>query len=372
MRVCVIADQEPLGARIRKALIDAGQECPPNHVVGVHEAESYLIHSRPDLVVATTGQNVESAVDTLTRLRDLIPGYLLAVGPISEPKQVLRILRGGASDYVDEAEVESELAASLLRLRFGRVERSAPGRFLAVLSPSGGSGSSLVAVNLAAALAKKNERSLLIDLKSRCGDLAAMLDLKPSYTMQDLCRLADRIDRVLFEQSLCKHTSGISLLAAPRSFDASFSAEALTKVIELGRALFPRVVADIDPALSSESLEVVRLADTILMVMRLEFNSLRNAKAMIDHMERRDVDMKRLVIIGNRLGQSREIPSWKIEEALALKFFALIPDDPKAALASQNNGVPVLKEYPSSRLAKALVSLASTLDTLPTQTKDGV
>ena len=371
MRVCVIADQEPLGARIRQALINAGQDCPPSNVVRVHEAESHLIRSRPDLVVATTGQDVENAVATLTRLRDLTPGYLLAVGPVNEPKQVLRILRGGAADYVDEAEVESELASALLRLRFGRVERSAPGRFIAVLSPCGGSGASLVAVNLAAAMAKTNERSLLIDLKSRCGDLAAMLDLKPSYTMHDLCRLADRIDRVLFEQSLCKHANGIHLLAAPRSFETAYTGESLTKVIELGRALFPRTIVDMDPTLSSESLEMIRLADTIVLVMRLEFNSLRNAKTMIDHMERKGIDMKRLVIVGNRLGQAREIPSWKLEEAIALKFLALLPDDPKAALGSQNNGVPILQEYPSSRLSKALLSLSSALEALPTPTSIG-
>ena len=60
----------------------------------------------------------------------------------------------------------------------------------------------------------------------------------------------------------------------------------------------------------------------------------------------------------------------KVEEALGRKFFARLPDDPKAALGSQNNGVPVLAEYPSSRLSKALVALAASIDApVPSEAK---
>jgi pilus assembly protein CpaE len=364
MRVCVISDQDTLGTRIRRALIAAGQECPESHIVRPSEAESYLLRARPEMVVAATGPEVEAAVTSISRLRDLIPGFLLAVGPVSEPKLVLRILRGGAADYVDEDEVETELGPALARLQGGRPERAAPGRFYAVLASGGGSGSSLVAVNLAVAMAKLHERSFLIDLKPRSGDLAAMLDLKPSHTMQDLCRIADRIDRVLFEQTLTKHASGVSLLASPRNFEATFSEDAIGRALDLGRALFPRMIADVDPTLPAEAIATLRQADTILLVMRLEFNALRNARSMLDHMERRGIDSKRVELVGNRVGQPKEIPALKVEEALARKFFAKLPEDPKSALASQNNGVPVLKEYPSSRLSKAINAMAAALNAL--------
>ena len=366
MRVSVIANGETLGSRIREALVTAGHECPAGHVVRVNEAESHIVRCKPNAVVASTDEEIEAAVALISRLRDLTPGYLLAVGQVTDPRQVLRILRGGAADYIDQSEIEAELGAALTRLRFGRVERADPGRFLVVLSPSGGSGASMVAVNLAVAMAKTQERSLLIDLKSNSGDLAAMLDLKPSHTMYDLCRVAERIDRVLFEQTLSKHDSGVSLLASPRTFDARFTTDALTRVVELGRALFPRMIADIDPSLPSEAIEAARLADMILLVIRLEFNSLRNAKSMMEHLERRGINPKRIALIGNRCGQSKEIPAAKIEEALGRKFFAKLPDDPKPALGSQNNGVPVLKEYPSSYLSKALLVLTKDLEAIPT------
>jgi pilus assembly protein CpaE len=367
MRVSVISDREALGTKIREALVAAGQDCPSGHVFRIDEAESLLVRSRPELVVAVTGRDADTAIHTISRLRDLVPGRVLAVGPVSEPKLVLRVLRGGADDYVDEDEIETEIASALTRLSAGRTERIAPGRVIAVLGVSGGSGASLIAANLAVAMAKTHEKSLLVDLRSRCGDLAAMLDLKPSHTIEDLCRNSSRIDRVLMEQTLLKHATGVNLLASPSRYGAVLEADSVTTVFDLGRGMFARTITDIDAALPEESLVTLRTADVILLVMRMEFNSLRNAKSMLEHLERQRVDPKQIVLVGNRVGQPKEIPAVKIEEALSRKFFAKLPDDPKAALGSQNNGVPVLKEWPSSRLSKGLVALATALDAIPAQ-----
>jgi pilus assembly protein CpaE len=365
MRICVIVDDEPLKLRIGRALAacrehDAGQS------IRADQAEASLAAQKPDVVLIASNRLPEQTVAMVARIRDLTSGHLLVVGPVLDPRTVLGVLRGGAADYVDEAAVEEELAPALERLKSGRAgSRANPGRLIAVLGPSGGGGASMLTANLALAMARSQERSLAVDLNPRNGDLAAMYDVRPSHTLQDLCRVATRIDRVLFEQTLSKLPTGVSLLASPRGFEAVLSTEGVTRVLELGRDLFPRVVADCDPALPQESLAALRSADSILMILRLEFNSLRNAKTMLDHLERQRVDPKKISLVANRVGQPKEIPAAKVEEALERKFFAKLPDDPKAALGSQNNGIPVLIEYPSSRLSKALVMLASALDALP-------
>lgn len=372
MRVCVISEEESLGSRICGALAAAGQECPAGQSVRFDQAERFLARDRPELIVAATGRHADAAIAAVSRLRDMTTGHLLAVGPVSDPRLVLGILRGGAVDYVDETAVETELASALMRLTNGKGARAVPGRVCAIVGASGGSGSSLIAANLSVALAKLGERSLAIDLKSRCGDLAALMDLKPSHTMQDVCRVASRIDRTLLEQTLSKHASGASLLASPRRFDADFSGEALTRVMDLGRSMFSRVVVDVDPNLTDATLEALRSADATLVVLRLEFNALRNAKAMLDHMERHGFDPQKLHLVGNRVGQRKEIAAAKVEEALGRKFFATLPDDPKAALSSTNNGVPVVIEWPSSRLAKGLTAMATALNKLAPPAPSGV
>ena len=367
MDIHIIAETDALGTRVREVLAAAGQACPASAVVREDQARTHLARAHPEVVIVALGNDPESASATVARIRGLTATPLLAVGRVSDPKIILRILRAGAVDFVDESELESELADAIARLRANReTAAAAPGRLLVVLSPSGGSGSSLVAANLAVAMAKTHERTLLIDLKPRCGDLAAMLDLKPSHTLQDLCRVVARIDRSLLEQTLARHATGVSLLACSRGFhEHAATAEGLARIIDLGRSMFPRLVFDADPSLSDESLGVLRAADAVLLVMRLEFNSLRNAKTSLDHLERQGIDPKRIRLVGNRKGQPKEIAPAKVEEALGKTFFALIPDDPKAALGAQNNGVPVLMEYPSSWLSKAILKLAASLDALP-------
>ena len=51
---------------------------------------------------------------------------------------------------------------------------------IAVLAPSGGSGSSTVAANLGIVLAEKHRECGLVDLRLSAGDLASMLDLRPT------------------------------------------------------------------------------------------------------------------------------------------------------------------------------------------------
>src|SRR4029077_6485369 len=61
------------------------------------------------------------------------------------------------------------------------------GRVLTVFSPKGGTGKTVVATNLAAALVKKEgKRTLLLDLDLQFGDAAIGLGLAPEKSISDL------------------------------------------------------------------------------------------------------------------------------------------------------------------------------------------
>jgi pilus assembly protein CpaE len=154
---------------------------------------------------------------------------------------VLRALRAGAGDYVDENDLDTDFPAVLARLREEMNPLQASGRAIAILGPNGGSGSSTLAVNVATVLAKKHNSSLLLDLKLACGDLAALLDLKPTHTLAELCMNAAHMDRVMFERSLARHSSGVHLLAPPRALaDVSYvTADGVAQALTWGARCFP-------------------------------------------------------------------------------------------------------------------------------------
>jgi pilus assembly protein CpaE len=265
---------------------------------------------------------------------------------------------------VDEAEPEAELQTALGNLQIQLPTQEEPGRIISVLAPSGGSGSSTLAVNVAAVLAKEHKSSLLIDLKLQTGDLAALLDLKPVYTLAELCQNADQMDRVMFERSLVRHAGGTHLLAPPRAFAdiVHVTAAGVRQALSLGRGLFPYVVVDLDHTFGEEQAEVLRQTDIVLLVLRLDFTSLRHAQRTLDYLAKLGVTDDRVRVVVNRHGQPKEVPAAKAEQALGRKIFHLVPEDAKTVNRANNNGVPVVLDAPSANVSRSVAKLAASVN----------
>ena len=218
MGAFVVSDHEPTTVKVREVLRREGQDCPFGNLFSIDRAVEFLAGVQPEMVVVILSPHPDRTLAVLVALRAQTQAPILAVGPVTDSRLVLQSLRAGATDFVDEAEVESELRAALSRVRVGLQTQGRPGRLVALLAPSGGSGSSTLAVNVATVIAQEHKSVLLIDMKRAAGDLADLLDLKPTHTLADLCQNAARMDRVMFEGTLVRHSSGVHLLAPPRTF----------------------------------------------------------------------------------------------------------------------------------------------------------
>jgi pilus assembly protein CpaE len=363
MNVFLICDDEKLGGEVRKILLREGVDCPASNVIRVELTPQHLARTPADLAVVVLPEDPERSVGMLEwveKLPRLSGQHILAIGPAADPKVVLRTLRGGVDDYLDENELDAELTAAIGRWRASRAKQEQAGHVIAVLAPSGGSGSSTLAANIATVLARQHESAALVDLKLYTGDLAALLDLKPAYTLADLCINVARLDRTLFERSLVRHDSGVSLLAPPRHFDdvARITPEGVHQALTLARALFPYVLVDLDNSFRPEQVEAIGLADEILLVLRLDFASLRNVRRTLDHLDRLGISRDRIRLVVNRYGQPKEVPAAKAEEVLGMRVFHYVPDDPRAVNRANNNGVPVVLESPRSAVSRSVTKLA--------------
>jgi pilus assembly protein CpaE len=364
MRTFIVSDDAELGQRARQALLRQGQDCPADHVLPMQGVVERLAQTPVDLLVIVLAPDPERSLGVLSELHLLSAARVLVVGPASNSRLVLLALRAGAADYIEESDLEAELPAALSRLSSGQPSRGEPGRTIAVLAPCGGSGSSTVAVNLAAALAGKHGNVLLCDLKLTTGDLASLLDVQPTHTLAELCQNAARMDRIMLERSLVRHSSGVHLLAPPRSFGdlRLVTAEGVRQALTLARTLFPYTVVDVDHSFGDEQLQVLRQADAILLVLRLDFTSLRHAQRTLEYFQERGIDRNRVQVVVNRYGQPQEVPAAKAEEALGVKIGHYIPDEPKTVNRANNNGVPVVLESQSAKVSRSLVQLAASLN----------
>jgi pilus assembly protein CpaE len=361
MRAFIVSDHEPSSFRVRQVLLHEGLDCPADGIVSLDRAAQHLARVRPELVVFVLPQDAERALVVLADLRLVTKVGCLVVGAAADTRLVLRVLRGGGTDFVDADALETDLADALGRFRAETPTQAEPGRTIALLAPSGGSGSSTLAVNIATLLAKEHQSALLIDLKLEAGDLAALLDLNPNHTLAELCQNAARMDRSMLERSLTRHASGIHLLAPPRTFAevGYVTPEGVRQALALGRALFPYVVVDLDHTFREEQTQVLNQADILLLVIRLDFASLRNTQRYLEHLQGRlGIPPDRVRLVVNRHGQPKEVPAAKAEEALGVKIFHYVPDDPRTINRANNNGVPAVLESPSARVCRSLAKLA--------------
>ena len=365
MPAFIVADHGSTASRISEVLKFGGHDCPSSHVLAIDSAPGRLGREAAiDLIVIALAPDLERGLGVLPAIARLAPGKVLAVGPASDSKLVLRALRGGADDYVDSAELESELASAIGRLSDAARGPAQASRLIALLAPNGGSGSSTIAANLATALAIEHKTAGLIDLKLETGDLSALMDLKPTFTLADLCRNASKVDRVMFERSLVKHGSGVSLLAAPHHLDdiGLVKPDGIAQALLLARGSFPFVVADLDHSYREEQRIVLRQADHVLVPFRLDFASLRNVRRGLELLDGLDIPASKVLLVVNRCGQAHEVPAGKAEAALGRKIIHYIPEDPKAVNRANNHGIPVVIEAPTSRVSKSLFQLAMILD----------
>jgi pilus assembly protein CpaE len=364
MRAFIVSDHEPLGAQVRQVVLRHGHECPASHVVPLDQAGNRLGQEPTELMVMVLSPDPFRALAVLGELRGRTSGRVLAVGPAADSKLVLRVLRGGADDYIDEADLETELGAALGREQTQNAGQAEPARTVAVLAPSGGSGSSTLAANIATFLATEHKSALLVDLKLEGGDLAALLDLKPSHTLADLCLNSRRMDRVMFEHSLARHDSGVHLLAPPVALAdvGHVTAEGVRQALTLARALFPYVVLDVDHSFREEQVQALRQADVVLVVLRLEFAALRNVRRSLEYLEKLGLGPDQVHVVVNRYGQPKEVPAAKAEEALGVKIFHYIPEDSKTINRANNNGVPAVLENPSAKVCKSMIKLAQSVN----------
>jgi pilus assembly protein CpaE len=329
-------------------------------VAATDSAEQMCLPNQMHLVLVVLSSPPDLELELISRLRSGVHCKLVAVGDASESNLILRALRNGADHYLDQAEAESELSADLSRLMKTTAASARAGSLVVTLSASGGCGSSTVAVNLAAALAKKWQHCVLMDLHMRRGDLASLLDLKPEFTLADLCRNEARLDQSMFERILVEHSSGIRLLAAPPPSDfRTITVQGILQALSMARSHHARVLVDLDDCFQDEQTVTLQQATGIFLVCRLDFAALRNARDTLGQLKRLDIPRHRIQLVINRFGRANELPVSGAEDALGEKLTVFIPDDPRTINGANNVGIPAVIQHPSSKVAQSLVQLTN-------------
>lgn len=359
MRVVVASDSEPGALKLKQSLLQ-NKLCNDVHVLALHDVVERAARFRPQAVLLFVPDNPESALPITQEILEVTQTYVVVVGPAVSAKLILQILQCGASQYIDQEEVDDQLPKSMLRLgdASNLVNRHF-GRLIAVVGSGGGSGASTVASNLAAGLAKTHEQCALVDLGCASGDQASILNLQPVHTMADFCRKVERMDTKMFRQCLSVHASGIHLLAAPNTFRefGAVTSRGIRKALGVARSTFDYVVADLDSPFRPEQTKVLYFADRILLTLRPDFASIRRARELLKYFEEMQLDREQIYLVATHYGSPKALRVKEIEHALGQPVQYFVPHDPRRINRTKNQGTPVVVATPRAAVSRELMSI---------------
>ena len=213
---------------------------------------------------------------------------------------IRRLMRAGARDCIVRPVKEDLLNTvrtvheTMQKQREAVVAAGIPqaqqGRIIAIYSPQGGAGKSMLAANLSVALAKavagSKERVVLVDLNLQFGDIDLMLNLNPENTIAGLAQKGHTgVDSELVEQYLTTHEeSGLKILVAPSTpqYAESVTVYTVEQAVEALREVFNYIVIDTPSQLQDTTLAALDAADMILLVTSLDLLALHKTRTALD------------------------------------------------------------------------------------------
>lgn len=335
----------------------------PDTVPSLAAAANRLRSTHADLVLLPIDGlgPVESALIEHD-LRRATP-FLIGVAHAATPELMLAAMRAGIAEFVASPITARDFEGAVDRLsRRMTTPVRAAGTTIAVYSAKGGLGTTTVAVNLAAALAKADpmRRVALADLVVVGGDVRVLLDTTATYDIGDLMAKVDRVDAELLNALLTPGPDGMWIL--PSSDKAELldliDANAATSILAHLRTHFQCVVVDTEHYLGERTLAALDTADHIVLVTQLSVAALRSTQRTLQLFERLGYGPHKVHVVVNRANAESPLSLRDAEAVLGCSIRWKLPNDFDACTLATTRGVPVIDLDADSSLSRSYRDLA--------------
>ena len=285
---------------------------------------------------------------------------VLIVADRLEPALLLEAMRVGVTEVVATPLVANDIEAAINRLAVLRSVKPDSGMALAFVGAKGGVGTTTVAVNVAATLARLVPGStLLMDLHVASGDAAVFLGAEPRFSIVDALENTHRLDEAFFKNLVVKTKAGVDLLAASeRMMTSAPNPRRIRTLLDMAERHYRYVILDTPrwDAAVLDSLEGIR---QLVIVTNQELATVRSASRMAATLGQRHGKDK-LTVVMTRPDRHAAIGHEDVERALGVKVKHTFPGDYRRALEALNKGRPLALDN-QHELATALERLARSL-----------
>ncbi|GAB4281497.1 MAG: response regulator [Candidatus Promineifilaceae bacterium] len=377
IRVLIVDDLPETRENVRKLLqFESDVEVIGQAGTG-EEAVQMAQEYQPDIILMDINMPGIDGIGASQKISELVPrSQIIIMSVQSDSDYLRRAMLAGARDFLTKPFGGDELITAIRRVHEKRPQIIArpstssaaymesgdgekpreTGRVITVFSPKGGCGCTTVSINLAVTLAKRNFQTLLIDGSLQFGDVAVMLNMKPTTSIVDLSERNVEIDHELVSSVVQVHKSSLHvLLAPPRPEMADVITEDLVKeLVNAVRPYYDFIIIDTSSSLNDIALSILDMSDKILLITQQNLPSLKNISRFFDLAENLEYEPDKTWMIVNRASTKPGISVKDVSDTLKRPVFAQIPDEGDIVEKAVNEGVPLV----SGQYRKRPVSLA--------------
>ena len=374
LEVVVIDPDINSRADTNRALVMAHFEVSGEAGYGI-DAVTMAREKNPDIIVLAMEEPVARASQTMSSLSDALPETpIIVYSSLSDAASVRRAMVSGARDYLVKPPRPEELARAIYsvleqeerrRTRMTGVTASsaAGGTVITIFGAKGGIGKTTISTNLATSRCKNTNSAIaIIDMDTRFGDVAIMMDVVVEYSIADVGRAIDSVDRDSIREYLVQHSSGVQILPAPLHPTewGALHRHHIARVIELLAQTHDYVVVDTPGAFNELVATALECADIILLVTSMDIASIKDTALALEMLRAVAVSEDKVKLVINHSTSANSLRADDVERVLEYDVYWSIPHD--VAVSNSNQlGQPIVLAKPYARASRSITDMSYNL-----------
>ncbi len=336
------------------------------------EAVTVAREHAADVFVVALEEPVARALQTIESLADACSNTPTVVySTLADANSVRRAMVAGARDYLVRPLKPEDLARAVFgllqqeerkrsRMAGETAETAARGTVVTVFGAKGGIGKTTIATNLATAVGRiSSSRVVLVDMDTRFGDVAIMMDVAVETSIADLAHEIDTLDRDRVRESLVVHHSGVAILPAPihPTEWRNLTPEHIQKIVDLLAQTHDYVIIDTPGTFNEIIAMTLEMANLILLVTSMDIASIKDTALALEMLRAADVPDEKVKLTVNHSTAANSLREEDVERVLEYPIFWRIPHD-LAVSSSTQLGQPIVTTKPYARVSRSINDLA--------------
>jgi pilus assembly protein CpaE len=334
LRSIIISPNVELALRLETAATRTG-EISVNRVLHSYPSAIDLVRSlrahAPD-VLFLNFESLEKAQEIVGFVEKEADGLqIIAFHPVCDAKILRETMRLGIREFLSDP-FERGLVLDSIDHAKALLERKPPAlgsttQVFSFLPSKAGVGTSTLALNVSAALARRpNTRVLLSDFDLNSGMIRFLLNLRNEYSVIDAVENSLRVDENLWPQLVTTMDQLDVLHAGRTNPNLRIEGTQIRNLVEFMRRSYDALCFDLSGNLEKYSMELMQESKRIMLVVTPEIPSLHLAREKLNFLRGFDLE-SRVSVVLNRCHKKPLFTKAQVEELIGLPVVQSFPND---------------------------------------------